>query len=312
MITKEFTFPSSDGKTKVHAVRWIPDSGEFKAILQITHGMQEYIERYTGFAEFLTGHGYLVVGHDHLGHGKTAPSSEDLGYFGRPNPSDLLVADMHTLRTGVQKKYPDKPYFMMGHSMGSYLLRKYLGIHSDGLSGVIIMGTGYVPQKDTAFGLKACKTLSAVQGWHHRSKFLTGASFGKPYRKFDLTGKDFTNSWISRDEAIVRKYYSDPKCQFLFTINGYQGLYEAVSAACSQETVDRYPKDLPVFLVSGANDPVGDFGVGVKKVYHMFRTAQMEDVTYRLYDEDRHEVLNELDKEQVYNDILAWMNIRLG
>jgi alpha-beta hydrolase superfamily lysophospholipase len=311
MITKEFTFPSSDGKTTVHAVRWMPDSGEFGAILQITHGMVEYIERYTGFAEFLTGHGYLVVGHDHIGHGQSVTSEEEWGYFGRPDPSGLLVADMHTLRTTIQKEYPQKPYFMLGHSMGSYLLRTYLGIHSEGVRGAVIMGTGFVPRNTTNLGKFVCSFLSVFHGWHYRSKFVADASFGKPYKKYDLTGKETSNSWLTKDEAIVTKYYADPKCTFIFTLNGYMGLYEAVSCACDQENVNRYPKELPVFIVSGADDPVGDLGTGVKKVYDMFQTAGMEDVTYQLYDTDRHEILNELDRERVYNDVLAWMNVRL-
>jgi alpha-beta hydrolase superfamily lysophospholipase len=312
MITKEFTFLSSDGKTTVHAVRWMPDSGEFQAILQITHGMVEYIERYAGFAEFLTGHGYLVVGHDHIGHGQSVTSEEEWGYFGRPNPSDLLIADMHTLRTTIQKEYPGKPYFMMGHSMGSYMLRKYLGIHPEGLNGAVIMGTGYVPRKTTDLGVRVCSVLAFFRGWHYRSKFVADASFGKPYQKYDLTGKTASNSWLTKDEEIVRKYYSDPKCTFVFTVNGYVGLYEAVCYACDPENINRYPKELPVFIVSGADDPVGDLGTGVKKVYDMFQSAGMEDVTYQLYDTDRHEILNELDKERVYNDILAWINVRLA
>lgn len=309
MKTTNFSFPSADGRTTVHAVRWAPDSGEYSAILQITHGMIEFIERYADFAESLTNQGYLVVGHDHIGHGESVVSQDDWGYFGE-NPSDLLVADMHTLRTTIQGENPGIPYFMMGHSMGSYMLRKYLAFHSDNLNGVILMGTGFVPKNTTSLAMKVSSMIAKFHGWHYRSKLVADLSFGKPYRKYDLTGKNPANSWLTKDEKVVEWYYSQPKCTFVFTLNSYMGLFEAVQLSCEQETVDSYPKNLPVFLVSGADDPVGDFGTGVKKVYDMFVKAQAEDVTYQLYETDRHEILNELDREKVYGDILAWMNIR--
>ena len=149
MNTTNFTFLSNDGKTAVHAVKWMPDNGEFKAILQITHGMVEFIERYAAFAEFLTENGYMVVGHDHIGHGQSVASKEDWGFFAEENPSDVVVADIHKLRTLVQEENPDVPYFMMGHSMGSFMLRKYLSLHNENLRGAIIMGTGFIPEKMT-------------------------------------------------------------------------------------------------------------------------------------------------------------------
>ncbi len=310
MVTTNFSFPSADGRTKVHAVKWAPDDGNFSAILQITHGMIEFIERYEGFADYLTKKGFLVVGHDHIGHGESVINEGEWGYFGMPHPSDLLVADMHTLRTMTQKEYPDVPYFMMGHSMGSYMLRKYLSLHNDNLSGAIIVGTGYVPKSTTNLGKNVTKFLAFFRGWHYRSKFVANNSFGKPYKRYDLTGKTPDNSWLTKDEAIVKWYYEQPKCTFMFTINGYMGLFEAVEWACNPECVAKYPKNLPIFIVSGADDPVGDMGEGVMKVYHMFQDADMEDVTYKLYENDRHEILNETDKETVYADIFSWMNIR--
>ena len=156
---KQFSFLSKDGKTKIHAVKWMPESGEYRAVLQITHGMVEYIERYKPFAEFLNDQGVLVVGHDHLGHGASVTSEEELGYFAEPDPSDTLVEDMHTLRTTVQAENPGVPYFMMGHSMGSYMLRKYLCIHPEGVAGAVIMGTGAMPDSTMKFGLFLCRTI---------------------------------------------------------------------------------------------------------------------------------------------------------
>lgn len=312
MAVKEtFTFLSADGKTNVHAVKWVPESGEYRAILQITHGMIEYIGRYEAFAEFLTEKGFMVVGHDHIGHGESVADQKDWGFFTEKNPSDTLVADMHQLRTMVQAENPKVPYFMLGHSMGSYMLRKYLAFHDENLRGAIIMGTGTVPDATTKFGLKFCSFIAAFRGWHYRSKLIQSLSYSKPYRQYDLTGKDVTNSWLTKDVEMVKKYYHEPKCTFMFTVNGYKGLMEAVLFDNQIENVKKISNKLPIFIVSGADDPVGDCGEGVKKVYNMFQEAGSEDVTWKLYENDRHEILNETDRQQVYEDLLAWMNVRI-
>ena len=166
---EQMTYLSANGTTKIHAVKWMPEDGKYKAILQITHGMIEYIERYHEFAEYLTERGFMVVGHDHLGHGASVKDETEWGYFAE-NPSDTLVADMHSLRTTVQGENPGIPYFMMGHSMGSYMLRKYLCLHGENLSGAVIMGTGCVPDGTMKFGMTLCKFLAFFRGWNYRSK----------------------------------------------------------------------------------------------------------------------------------------------
>lgn len=308
---EQMTYLSANGTTKIHAVKWMPEDGKYKAILQITHGMIEYIERYHEFAEYLTERGFMVVGHDHLGHGASVKDETEWGYFAE-NPSDTLVADMHSLRTTVQGENPGIPYFMMGHSMGSYMLRKYLCLHGENLSGAVIMGTGCVPDGTMKFGMTLCKFLAFFRGWNYRSKLVQKLSYSKPYHKFDLYGKDYTNSWLTKDVEHVKKYYSDPRCTFLFTLNGYYGLMEAVYFDNQMDNIKKVPKDLPVFMVSGADDPVGDLGEGVKKVYHMYNDAGVDDLTYRLYETDRHEILNETDRDQVYADICAWMSVRIA
>lgn len=308
---EQFGFLSADGMTQIHAVRWLPDDGKYEAVLQITHGMIEYIERYRGFAEYLTERGFLVVGHDHLGHGASVRSEDDWGYFAKDHPSDTLVEDMHRLRQTVQSENPGIPYFMLGHSMGSYMLRKYLCIHPEGVNGAILMGTGCVPDSTTKLGMFLCKLFAAFRGWHYRSRFMQRLSYGKPYRKFDLYGKDETNSWLTKEVSFVKQYYAEPRCTFVFTLNGYLGLMEAVYFDNQMENIKKVPKELPIFLVSGQDDPVGDLGEGVKKVYHMYEEAGIEDLTYRLYENDRHEIINETDREQVFSDICSWMKVRI-
>lgn len=173
------------------------------------------------------------------------------------------------------------------------------------------MGTGCVPDSTTKLGLKVCALLAKMFGWRHRSKLVESLSFGGPYKKYDMTGKNPENSWLTKDADIVRYYYGEPRCSFKFTLNGYRGLMEAVLYDNQMENVQKVPKKLPLFLVSGQDDPVGDNGVGVKKVYDMYKEAGLYDITYRLYENDRHEILNETDREKVYADLLSWMRVRI-
>ena len=311
MNTTNFTFLSNDGKTAVHAVKWTPEDSEIKAILQITHGMVEFIERYAVFAEYLTSNGYMVVGHDHIGHGQSVASKEDWGYFCENNPSDVLVEDMHKLRVLMQQEYPELPYFILGHSMGSFLLRKYLAFHHEKLHGAIIMGTGFIPGSMTNLALKLTMITAKLRGSKYRSKLIQSLAFGADYKGFDMTGEHPENSWLTKDAAIVKAYYNEPRCTFMFTVNGYKGLFEAVNFSCNPEHAAKISKNLPLFIVSGEQDPVGGLGKGVKQVYDMHKACGALDITCKLYENDRHEILNETDKQQVFEDILAWMNVRI-
>ena len=311
MVTSNFTFLSNDGKTAVHAVKWTPDNGEYKAILQISHGMVEFIERYIPFAEFLTAKGYMVVGHDHIGHGASVASQEDWGYFCEENPSDIVVKDMHKLRSLIQEDNQGVPYFMLGHSMGSFMLRKYLTMYNDNLRGAIIMGTGFIPENMTSLALKLTAVIGKLRGSKHRSKLIHSLAFGADYKGFDMTGEKPEDSWLTKDVDIVKTYYNEPRCTYMFTVNGYKGLFEAVNYSCNPENATKIPKKLPLFIVSGEQDPVGGLGKGVKDVYDMYKAAGMYDLTYKLYKNDRHEILNETDKQTVFENLLAWMNVRI-
>ncbi|MBR6028287.1 MAG: alpha/beta hydrolase [Clostridia bacterium] len=308
-MPESFQFLSADGKTQVHAEIFRPE-GSPKAVLQLIHGMVEHIGRYRRFAEWLAGQGFVVAGHDHLGHGATG-KPEDWGYFGAPDPSGLLVKDIHSLRERVQKEYPGLPYFMLGHSMGSYLLRKYLTWHGEGLSGAVVMGTGFMPGAAAAGGLAVIHSAELLKGARHKSRTVEKLVFGSDYQHFDMSGKEPSRSWLTKDEDIVRQYYSDPRTTFRFTLNGYQGLVEAVRDACDPKGAARIPKDLPVLLISGADDPVGSFGKGVRETETQLKQAGLKDVTCHLIEGDRHEVLNETDREQVYGYLLDWFRAYL-
>ena len=300
-------YPSKDGKTTIRAIRCLPGK-DVKGILQISHGMVEYIDRYEEFASFLCDHGFVVTGNDHLGHGGSVTSETEWGYFAEANAGNILVEDLHTLRTMTQEAYPGVSYFMLGHSMGSFILRRYLTHYSQGLSGALIVGTGRQPEQVLKIGRFLCRFLAKFTSWHHRSKLINSIAFGKNYKKFDGAGDG--TSWLSKNAESVAAYKSDPRCSFIFTLNGFDTLFETISYDGKPEHLQGMSKDLPLFFLSGDQDPVGEEGKGVMAVYHMYEDAGCTDITWKLYENDRHEILNELDREQVYQDILDWIRVR--
>ncbi len=312
MIKEEFHFLSRDTKTKIHGVRFLPEDGVVHGVIQLVHGMQEYIGRYEEFAQFMTEHGFLVVGHDHLGHGESVRDAEHLGYFCKSHPSQVLVYDMHQVTDMTRRVYPNVPYIIFGHSMGSYLLRRYLTSYSDEVDGAIICGTGSVPTPVCYFGIACARAIATVRGWHYRSRFIKNAAFGKSYAAFCMDGSRPEDSWLSHNVENVKKYCNDPLCSFDFTLNGYLGLLSTVAYDNKEAYIRRIRKDLPVFIISGACDPVGDAGVGVKKVYQQYIDAGMKRVSMKLYENDRHELLNETDRADVYADIWGWIKEQTG
>lgn len=301
-MKREFYYPSRDGVTKIHAIEWIPE-GEVTAVLQMCHGMVEYIDRYHEFADFLTKHGVYVVGHDHLGHGKSVVSQEKLGFFHETDGNAYVIADIQQLRMQTAKKYPGVPYFIMGHSMGSFLVRQYLGLYSGGLSGAIIMGTGEQPSLVVNAGKLVCKIIAAIKGWDYRSKFVNNLAVGAYEKKMGA-------AWLSKNPENVKKYHEDPLCGFVFTVNAYYHMFSGIAKMNQQEKEGKAAKSLPLLFVAGKDDPVGNYGKGVENVYNKYKKCGYQDVQLKLYEEDRHEILNEEDKDVVFQDILAWLEIR--
>ena len=312
MIKDQFTFLSSNGKTNIHSIICLPEDSKFIGVIQIIHGMYEYIERYLPFIEYLTSKGFIVVGHDHLGHGESIKSKEELGYFDEPDPLEFLIKDIITLRIITQKKYENVPYFMCGHSFGSYLLRNYIIKDSKGLAGVILLGTGYCDPCTSLISINLCKFISCFKGSHHRSRLIKKLALEMgPYSKYDTTKTDYNNSWISRDPEVVKKYNTDEKCNFEFTLNGFLAVALSVKYCCNPTNVAKVRKDLPILLVSGDSDPVGDNGKGVKKSYMIMKTVGILDVNMKLFENMRHEVLNELNKIEVYEYIYSWLKDKI-
>lgn len=312
MRREEFYFDSRDGETKIHAVKWIPD-GEVVCILQIVHGMAEYIARYDRLAQKLAKQGILVTGEDHLGHGlsvsgKNGEKKHPLGYFCSHDAATVVVRDVHRLKKTVQEQYPGIPYLIMGHSMGSFITRNYLCRYGTGIDGAIIMGTGMQPQMivKTAKGLS--RLLGKLQGGKHVSRFVDNLAFGGYNKRIDhpKTSMD----WLSRDEKEVQKYLDDPLCGFTFTLNGFATLFELIDRLYDQEYLKKMPQDLPVLFVAGDSDPVGDYGSAPRQVAESFRALGMKHVECKLYPGMRHELVNEIGREEVDQDILNWVTKR--
>ncbi len=300
----DFSYRSRDGATSIHGINWAPE-GKPKAVLQICHGMVEYIGRYGGFAEYLSRQGFCVVGNDHLGHGASVQNDEAHGFFHLTKGNECLIGDIHKLRKIMQKKYPDIPYFMLGHSMGSFLLRQYIELHGDGLAGAIIMGTGSQPEAILALGKMFCCITAAIHGWGYRSKFIDGLAFGFYNKQFEPTRTD--KDWLTKDEKIVDAFRADPWCTFMFTVNAYYHMFRGIQFVQKAENIERIPKDLPLFFVAGDSDPVGNNGKGVAKAFRACRKHGIKNMRMKLYKDDRHELLNETDREAVYKDLLEWM-----
>lgn len=303
MKSMHFYYKSEDKVTNIHAIEWVPD-GEVKAILQIAHGMVEFIDRYKEFAEFLNDRGILVVGNDHLGHGKSVKSKDYYGYFAGEHGNRAVIRDIHKLRIIASKGYENVPYFIMGHSMGSFLVRQYICIHGKGLAGAIIMGTGWHSALETWLGMRLTSAIAAKKGWDYVSDFVDRLAFGGYNASFgDGDGKD----WLSANRENVQWCSSEPMCNFKFTVNGYYNMFYGINMLSHKKYLQKMPKDLPVAFVAGDDDPVGNFGVGVLKVYEQFRSLGMSDVSCKLYPGDRHEILNEDDRYDVFNYIYQWI-----
>lgn len=308
MKKENFYFDSRDGSSKIYAVCWIPEE-EPKAVLQIVHGMAEYVERYNEFAVKMTKRGFLVTGEDHLGHGKTVPEGGTYGYFCKNDPATVVVRDVHRLKKLTQKKYPGIPYFLLGHSMGSFITRNYLCKYGSGIDGAVIMGTGMQPKPL----LILSKTIAAVQkvfyGPKHVSGLIDRGGFGNYNKK--ISNPRTSVDWLSKEESRVDAYVEDDKCGFVFTVNGFQTLFELIWRLYKKENLAAMPKELPVLFASGTEDPVGDYFEGVQRAIDSFKEAGMKNITVKKYETDRHELLNETDREQISNDICRWLEEKL-
>ena len=307
-IFSDYTFLSCNGKTPIHVRRCTPD-GDAVGIVQIAHGIAEHVERYDAFAAFLAENGFLVVANDHLGHGESFEKEEDMGFFGETGGWELAVGDMRQLYELTNEEYPALPYFLFGHSMGSFLARTYIIKYPEGLAGAVICGTGQQSSGLIQSGRTVGHAEIRRKGAKYRSPLLNSIAFGA-YNN-GIADKRTDYDWLTRDSAVVDAYIADPLCGFIPTAGLFTDMMDGIAYISRRANMERMSKALPVLFISGDKDPVGDSGKGVLKAYTYFLNAGMTDVTLKLYHDCRHEILNELCKEQVMGDVLSWIKAKL-
>jgi alpha-beta hydrolase superfamily lysophospholipase len=278
---------------------------DVRAVVQVSHGMCEYIGRYEGYAEHLCSCGIVLAGNDHPGHGESAASAEDLGYFAKTGGVELAVHGLAAMSRILLEKYEGKPLILLGHSMGSFLARIYLTKYSENLAGAIIMGTGG-PDAPTGAGIALANLIALFRGDRHRSKLLRSIQQAG-YLKKCGKGADRCD-WLTRDRAVVEKYNNDKYCNYIFTVSGYRDLFSMLAEVSTEEWAQNVPTDLPILLISGEDDPVGGYGKGVCKVAGALTHAGARKLTTVLIPGARHEVLNETDREETFALIDKWID----
>lgn len=297
MGMEEFFYPSADGDHRVHATVWLPQ-GEVKGVVQLVHGICEYIQRYAPFAAFLNANGYAVCGNDHLGHGKSVKDPSEYGFF---TDWGVLVKDVHTLRTTMGERFPGAPYFLLGHSMGSFVARTYLIDYPGTLTGCILSGTG----QESGATVAAGRALTRLGDPRKVNKLFYKLSIGAYNNAFKPTRT--SADWICRDEGVVDAYLADPLCSFQTTAGMNHAMMKGLRYVGSMKNLRRMDKTTPIYFFAGDRDPVGAMGKGVKKVAGWFREVGCQDVTVKLYPGGRHEMLNETNKDEVFGDTLGWL-----
>lgn len=303
---KAYTYKSASGLCDIFAQGYFPDDKtSVKGIIQIAHGMAEHHERYEDFISYLNDNGFAVFISDLLGHGKSVSDDSQLGFFGLKNGYINLVEDMYKLSEIAIKEIQNKPLIIFGHSMGSFLTRLYSERYGDKINGAVYCGTaGSNPA--SKLGITISNLFIKTKGTHYRSKFIDNLAFGQYNKKIVNASTKF--DWLSTDNSIVDDYIKDEYCGFLFTACGYRDLMTLLNVINRDNWYTSVNEHLPILLIAGSEDPVGDYGRGVKQVYRKLIDAKHSDVSIKLFSGDRHEILNEKDKNEVYKTIVDWIN----
>jgi alpha-beta hydrolase superfamily lysophospholipase len=290
-------------------MKWLPDNGEVKAVLQLAHGIVEHIGRYDEFARFMAESGFAVVGNSHLGHGRSAAESCDRGFFAEKTGWFTAVDDMRKLYDTTRLEYPAPPYFLLGHSMGSFMSRTFLIRHPGLLTGCVLSGTGQQSGALVNAGLAVARCEKALFGARKQSPRLNTLSFGAFNKR--IPGHRTPYDWLSRDPEMVDKYIADEDSGYVPTAGLFCDMLGGIRFIGQRKNIAKMNRDLPILLVSGSEDPVGEYGKGPRKVFSLFQAAGMADVILKLYDGARHEILNETNRRDVYADILDWISSKL-
>lgn len=298
---------SKDSKNNLNVIIWETEK-EPIGVLQIVHGMAEYIDRYDNFAKYMTEHGFNVIGHDHLGHGHSVSDEYDYGFFAEENGDKIIIEDMHSVTQYAREKWEELPNFILGHSMGSFCLRQYLTKYSNDVFGAIIMGTGWIPSAAALLGKTIATNTCKSKGSHTVNPLLIKLTL-EPYNKPFAPAR--TNcDWLSRDEKQVDLYVNDKLCGFDFTAGAYKDFFTILEKIAKNRQLIGMKKSLPILITSGSVDPVGG-KKACEKLNAQYKRCGIDDVTLKLWENDRHEILNELDKSDVYRYIYNWLKSKI-
>ncbi len=298
---------STDSKNNLNVIIWETEK-EPIGVLQIVHGMAEYIDRYDNFAKYMTEQGFNVIGHDHLGHGHSVSDERDYGFFAEENGDKIIIEDMHSVTQYAREKWEELPNFILGHSMGSFCLRQYLTKYSNDVFGAIIMGTGWIPSAAALLGKTIATNTCKSKGSHTVNPLLIKLTI-EPYNKPFAPAR--TNcDWLSRDEKQVDLYVNDKLCGFDFTAGAYKDFFTILEKIAKNRQLIGMRKSLPILITSGSVDPVGG-KKACEKLNAQYKRCGIDDVTLKLWENDRHEILNELDKSDVYRYIYNWLKSKI-
>lgn len=308
--TESFHFVSQDGP-KIYVRTWAKEASgrdrTGKGVVLISHGMMEHAGRYADFATALCEAGYLVYANDLRGHGLTVPTEEDLGLPG-PDALDGMVRDMHQLRGIIEARHPGTPVFFFGHSLGSLLVQSYMSRFGDGLRGVVLCGTTGKAGPIVLLGILLARIQMALFGRDWRSQMLHRLTFSGYNKRFQPCRTPY--DWLSRDTESIDKYVKDPRCGFVLSTEFFYDFARFLRRLHQRSTVRAIPADLPVFIVAGANDPVGQYGRGIDRLLRQYAEVGIHEVTHHIYPNGRHELLNDFGSTEVTKDIIAWLDKR--
>lgn len=306
MCSKDYFMKTQDGK-KIFIHYW-DEVDKPKGIIQIFHGMAEHGQRYENFAMELNKNGYIVYANDHRGHGKTILNDDEYGYID-PNGFETIINDEYELLIDIKKKYKDLPIFIFGHSFGSFLAQGFIQKYSTLINGVVLSGSACNNGLDIKIGSIIAKIEMKLHGKDHRSKLLDNMSFKTANKKIDNPVSK--QAWLTRDEEIVAKYDSDKYCGGIFTSSFYYAFSKGLIQIYKTKKLSNIRKNLPILILSGDKDPIGNYGKRVKKLYNLYKKIGIKDVYIKLYKDGRHEMINELNKKEVYKDIIDWFDTKL-
>lgn len=289
----------------LHTVLWTT-SKKPSGIVLIVHGLAEHSERYNHVAGFLNSNNYHVIAYDHRGHGKTDP--EQLGFIDHQDGFHLMVKNLHDVYHHVNEEYPTLPIIILGHSMGSFITQRFMQLYTVDPAAIIYSGSNGKPPATLRAGMLISSLLSKIFGKQTKSPFIDKLSFGVYNSHFKPNRTDY--DWLSRDTAMVDLYFDDPFCGFICSNSFYYQLFKGIKDIHSHPNFADHNPDIPILILSGDQDPVSNMGKGIKNLERILKRSGVRDITTHLYPEGRHEMLNEINRDEVFEDLLQWINLK--